>query len=36
MIDSLTESYRNVIGTIGEDPNREGLLDTPRASSEGP
>ena len=29
MIDSLTESYRNVIGTIGEDPNREGLLDTP-------
>ena len=29
MNDSLTESYRNVIGTIGEDPNREGLLDTP-------
>ena len=29
MIDSLTESYRNVIRTIGEDPNREGLLDTP-------
>ena len=29
MIDSLTECYRNVIGTIGEDPNREGLLDTP-------
>mgnify|MGYP000639476376 CR=1 FL=1 len=29
MIDSLTASYRNVIETIGEDPNREGLLDTP-------
>ena len=29
MIDSLTESYRNVIRTIGEDPKREGLLDTP-------
>ena len=29
MIDSLTESFRNVIGAIGEDPNREGLLDTP-------
>ena len=29
MIDSLTESYRNVIVTIGEDRNREGLLDTP-------
>ena len=29
MIGSLTDSYRNVLGTIGEDPNREGLLDTP-------
>jgi GTP cyclohydrolase I len=29
MIDSLTESYRDVLTAIGEDPNREGLLDTP-------
>jgi GTP cyclohydrolase I len=26
---SLTQSYRDVIGAIGEDPDREGLLKTP-------
>jgi GTP cyclohydrolase I len=29
MIDSLTESYREILTAIGEDPTREGLLDTP-------
>ena len=29
MIDSIAESYRQVITAIGEDPAREGLSDTP-------
>ena len=33
MIDSLTESYRNAIVAIGEDPGREGLLDTPKRAA---
>ena len=33
MIDSLTESYRNAIVAIGEDPEREGLLDTPKRAA---
>jgi len=26
---SLAANYRNIIKTVGEDPNREGLLETP-------
>lgn len=33
MIDSLVESYRDVILAIGEDPEREGLLDTPKRAA---
>ena len=33
MIDSLAESYRDVIRAIGEDPEREGLLDTPQRAA---
>ena len=33
MIDSLSESYRKVLADIGEDPNREGLLDTPKRAA---
>ena len=33
MIDSLSESYRNAIVAIGEDPEREGLLDTPERAA---
>jgi GTP cyclohydrolase I len=33
MIDSLTESYRNAIEAIGENPGREGLLDTPKRAA---
>ena len=33
MIDSLSESYREVIRAIGEDPDREGLLDTPQRAA---
>lgn len=33
MIDSLSESYRNVITAIGENPEREGLLDTPKRAA---
>ena len=29
MKDKLEEYYRNIISDIGEDPAREGLLDTP-------
>ena len=29
MIDSIAESYRQVITAIGEDPARDGLTDTP-------
>ena len=28
-IDKLSEHYREILGLIGEDPKREGLLDTP-------
>ena len=28
-IESLQESYRNVLTQIGEDPEREGLVKTP-------
>ena len=33
MIDSLSESYRGVIRAIGEDPEQEGLLDTPQRAA---
>ena len=33
MIDSLSESYRNAIVAIGENPDREGLLDTPKRAA---
>ena len=33
MIDSLSESYRDMIRAIGEDPKREGLLDTPQRAA---
>ena len=33
MIDSLSESYRDMIRAIGEDPEREGLLDTPQRAA---
>ena len=33
MIDSLSESYRNAITAIGENPEREGLLDTPKRAA---
>lgn len=33
MIDSLSESYRNAIEVIGENPEREGLLDTPKRAA---
>jgi GTP cyclohydrolase I len=33
MIDSLSESYRNAIEAIGENPEREGLLDTPKRAA---
>ena len=28
--DKLKENYSNIIEAIGEDPNREGLLETPK------
>jgi len=31
---NLKESYRNILKDLGEDPNREGLLDTPRRAAE--
>jgi GTP cyclohydrolase I len=33
MIDSLSESYRNAIEAIGENPERKGLLDTPKRAA---
>mgnify|MGYP003341298751 FL=1 len=33
MIDSLSESYRNAIEAIGENPEREGRLDTPKRAA---
>ena len=29
LLPAVASSYRNVLKQIGEDPNREGLLDTP-------
>ena len=29
LLPAVAASYRNVIKQLGEDPNREGLLDTP-------
>ena len=29
LLPTLAASYRNILKTVGEDPNREGLLDTP-------
>merc|ERR1712142_137565 len=29
MVPALAASYRNILKHIGENPNREGLLDTP-------
>ena len=28
-LEAMTESYRNLLINIGENPDREGLLDTP-------
>ena len=33
MIASLSEAFRNVIAAIGENPQREGLLDTPKRAA---
>ncbi|ALM52915.1 GTP cyclohydrolase I FolE [Halomonas huangheensis] len=33
MIDSLANHYRNLITELGEDPDREGLVDTPRRAA---
>ncbi|MEH6815873.1 MAG: GTP cyclohydrolase I FolE, partial [Pseudoalteromonas distincta] len=30
MHDELKESYEKIITAVGEDANREGLLDTPK------
>ena len=29
----LTDSYFNILKSIGEDPNRDGLLDTPERAA---
>jgi GTP cyclohydrolase I len=33
IIESLTHSYFNILKSIGEDPNRDGLLDTPERAA---
>lgn len=33
MIDALTDSYREMLVALGEDPTREGLLDTPKRAA---
>ncbi|MGB0958546.1 MAG: GTP cyclohydrolase I FolE [Litorivicinus sp.] len=33
MIDEMSGLYRELLGHIGEDPNREGLLDTPKRAA---
>ncbi|MBP8926839.1 MAG: GTP cyclohydrolase I FolE, partial [Pseudomonadales bacterium] len=33
MIESLTENYRAILEGLGEDPQREGLRDTPRRAA---
>nr|WP_300307944.1 GTP cyclohydrolase I FolE [Halomonas sp.] len=33
MTDSLANHYRNIIKELGEDPDREGLVDTPRRAA---
>ena len=30
MSDDIAEHYRQIISALGEDPNREGLRDTPK------
>ena len=32
-VDSLEASYKNILVSIGENPDREGLLDTPRRAA---
>ena len=32
-IDTLTGLYRQILETMGEDPQREGLLDTPKRTA---
>lgn len=32
-MDSITRAYRELIDQIGEDPDREGLVDTPRRAA---
>ncbi|WP_196137251.1 GTP cyclohydrolase I FolE [Aliikangiella sp. G2MR2-5] len=33
MIDKLTENYQNILTALGEDINRDGLLDTPKRAA---
>lgn len=33
MTDTLANHYRNIIAELGEDPDREGLVDTPRRAA---
>ena len=33
MHNELKQSYENIITAVGEDPNREGLLDTPKRAA---
>jgi len=33
MIDEITEHYRAILEGLGEDPSREGLLDTPKRAA---
>ena len=32
VVPAMASSYRNLLKNIGEDPTREGLLDTPMRS----
>ena len=33
VLPAMASSYRNLLKNIGEDPTREGLLDTPMRST---
>ena len=33
MHDELKQSYQQLISAVGEDPQREGLLDTPKRAA---
>jgi len=33
MQDSISNSYRDIIEALGENPEREGLLDTPKRAA---